>query len=135
MLLRSIRSLRCSRLQRPMWKCQLLKVYKLLDFWDDDLGKHLTSKYKQKDALTTTVSLTFKNILLCQLILLMLYPRFLSLMLFLLEGQIHRLLFEMNQTNVFQRIYKWKVQKTILFFYLYFTWVCVSWKPEGILTK
>ena len=54
------------------------------------LGKHLTSKYKQKDALTTTVSLTFKNILLCQLILLMLYPRFLSLMLFLLEGQIHQ---------------------------------------------
>ena len=54
------------------------------------LGKHLTSKYKQKDALTTTVSLTFKNILLCQLTLLILYPRFLSLMLFLLEGQIHQ---------------------------------------------
>ena len=52
------------------------------------LGKHLTSKYKQKDALTTTVSLTFKNILLCQLTLLILYPRF--LMLFLLEGQIHQ---------------------------------------------
>ena len=34
-----------------------------------------------------------------------------------------------------QKIYWWKVLKTILSFYLYSTWLCVSWKLQRILEK
>ena len=33
------------------------------------------------------------------------------------------------------RFYEWKVQETILFFYLYFIWLLESWKPQRILEK
>jgi hypothetical protein len=46
-----------------------------------------------------------------------------------------RLLFKMNQTKFFSKILLMKSSKTILFFYLYFTWLCVSWKPQRILKK
>ena len=34
-----------------------------------------------------------------------------------------------------QKFYKWKVQEEILFFYLYFTWLCGSWMLQRVLEK
>ena len=40
-----------------------------------------------------------------------------------------------NVTEVYSKVHQWKVQKTISFFYLHFTWLCVSWKLQRILKK
>ena len=47
----------------------------------------------------------------------------------------NKLCFETKMTKVYSKIYQWKVLKTILFFYLYFTWLCASWKLKRILEK
>ena len=49
----------------------------------------------------------------------------------ILQIHLNKDILKMKWTKVYsQNFYYWKVQETISSFYLYFTWLCVSWKLQ-----